>query len=335
MYFYHPKNWKYTLSKSYLKKFEWFIIAYVFITLLTSTFITITDQIKHGQLFLYIISSIICCSFFLIRTKYILPPIGLSTFIIVITLDNLNGDNVFHLLQLQLIFCFIPILVLLSRLSFYSFVYSFIAQQKLSDAIEKTNELASQLREKNEELEKASITDELTQLLNRRGLYKYLHSVSFEENTNFVTVFLMDIDFFKKYNDYFGHSEGDVLLEKVSQIFKNVVANYHGVASRWGGEEFLLLFHQCSIHEVKKIYSDIFNGMNALNIKHPHSSVSDIVTLSMGGYANTLNSMKDFDYFINQADKYLYDVKNNDRNGVCFCYIDEIIEAKNNTSKAL
>ena len=111
--------------------------------------------------------------------------------------------------------------------------------------------------------------DALTELYNRRLANKRLEKTIREERDLRIPfcVALCDIDFFKKVNDTYGHDMGDVVLKEVAKVLKtNMVGN--GLASRWGGEEFLLVFNDMGIKSAYQITQKILNDVRALEIEN-------------------------------------------------------------------
>lgn len=160
-----------------------------------------------------------------------------------------------------------------------------------------------------------SITDGLTKLPNRRALDEYLAgNWSLYQKTYMPISFVMiDIDFFKDYNDNYGHPEGDKVLEKIAASINLSCRNSDFVA-RYGGEEFIVIMLNADKHEAIKVVERIQRDIHELNIKHEYSVVSDRISLSIGITTAYVGSTKDYDECINKADKALYMAKNNGRN---------------------
>lgn len=128
-----------------------------------------------------------------------------------------------------------------------------------------TQALEGKLIEYNEQLKTQASIDPLTGLHNRRSTMEYLEML-LNNATESVSICLCDIDFFKKVNDTYGHDVGDIVLTKVADAFRKDLPN--SFVSRWGGEEFLLIFPQMNGDEAKfeldalrrKIKTFVFNG---------------------------------------------------------------------------
>ena len=164
-------------------------------------------------------------------------------------------------------------------------------------------------------IEQLSITDELTQLYNRRHF-----NIKIEEEINrakrddkYFTLLIIDIDYFKQYNDTYGHQKGDVALEKVASVLKTFTNRVSDFAFRLGGEEFGII---TALDKEKAIdfATAIREKVEALKIEHSTSEVSSYITISIG-----ISSRKGFDITNNdamykEADDALYDAKNLGRN---------------------
>lgn len=169
------------------------------------------------------------------------------------------------------------------------------------------------LREANLELEQASYVDALTGLPNRRKMLRRLKA-EFSLHPESVRLAMIDIDHFKRINDQFGHLVGDDVLVAVGSLIEDSVGEL-GHISRWGGEEFLVIFSQTDYDEVERCLKQLVNAMqeacfdggDGLNIK---------TTVSIGvSHYKTGDSM---DALITRADDALYRAKNNGRNKVVF-----------------
>jgi diguanylate cyclase (GGDEF)-like protein len=100
---------------------------------------------------------------------------------------------------------------------------------------------------------------------------------------------MLDIDYFKRYNDTYGHQAGDDCLTRVARVLKQSVRTPDDVVSRYGGEEFVVILFNCPENIAEKVALRIQDGLRAEAIPHGASTVSDHVTVSMGiaGMAGT------------------------------------------------
>ena len=177
---------------------------------------------------------------------------------------------------------------------------------------EKVKQRTKELSEKNAELYKVSITDKLTNIYNREKLDSVLSdeiNKSLRYNTDF-SVLILDIDFFKKINDGFGHQVGDEVLKESAKIFLENIRNTD-VLGRWGGEEFLVICPHTKQIDAKVIALKL----NRVLQEHKFKNYPNSVTISVG-VASYYKGIEKFDEIISNADKALYEAKNQGRNRV-------------------
>ena len=171
-----------------------------------------------------------------------------------------------------------------------------------------------QERELKEALQDAE-TDPLTKLLNRRGLERSLRSLMpyCVRNHVPVGVFMIDIDNFKRYNDTFGHLEGDKCIKAVAQEIRKATKRKVDVAARVGGEEFLVFLtdvnENSAIHWARKLQESI----EELAIPQARGNFVSIVTISVGVCCKTMEWGEEFQTLRELADEELYNAKENGR----------------------
>lgn len=176
--------------------------------------------------------------------------------------------------------------------------------------------LKSELKEKTI----SSEHDMLTGLMNRLGLEKQIELLwPYCARTNTPVGFIeIDIDFFKKYNDKFGHPEGDKCLKKVAGVLQESARRSSDIAVRTGGEEFVVFVQNMTEKEIVKFALRIRDKVEELKIPHAWDEVSKYVTVSMGAAYIYPNSTNNFHQLYEDADKALYKAKGNGRNCVVF-----------------
>ncbi|WP_323659817.1 sensor domain-containing diguanylate cyclase [Aliarcobacter butzleri] len=181
---------------------------------------------------------------------------------------------------------------------------------------EKVKQRTEELLVKNAELLRLSITDNLTKLYNRVKLDKSLQdeiNISQRYNKNF-SIILLDIDYFKKVNDNFGHQIGDEVLIESAQVLSKNIRNVD-ILGRWGGEEFLVICPETKIEDAIKVASHI----NAAIKLHKFTTYPNTVTISLG-VATFSKHIKNVDDIILNADKALYQAKEEGRDKVIAFY---------------
>ncbi len=169
----------------------------------------------------------------------------------------------------------------------------------------------------NQKLKEIALYDSMTNLPNRTYLNEYL-SQRFEEASEKHMPFgveLMDIDFFKEYNDTYGHLAGDGCIEKVSDVLHGV-ENQNVFCARYGGDEFMVVYSGLESKEIETVAQSIQDGVRALNIPHAGSECEGRVTVSQGIFVKVPEEEnREWDYN-SMADNALYQAKREGRN----CY---------------
>lgn len=166
-------------------------------------------------------------------------------------------------------------------------------------------------------LEHASITDPLTQLYNRRHL-DYLFHEQFEKakaHRSYFALFVLDLDFFKGYNDTYGHIAGDDALKKVADVLKESMRREADSAFRLGGEEFAGIVMADSQEKIQKSVERVRESIETLKIEHEKSS-HEYLTASIGVCIIHDFAKEDFDRMYKIADDALYKAKQEGRNCV-------------------
>jgi len=181
--------------------------------------------------------------------------------------------------------------------------------------------------ERNEYVDQ-SITDELTQLKNRRDFNQTFQRFlsNYRASDDWLCIALADIDYFKLYNDHYGHPKGDDCLKDIGGAL--ISLNSLGVyAARVGGEEFALLWFEKDPAHVNTVVSHWTDTIRDLKILHEKSKVNEYVTMSIGVYVVRCGTHHDTQVLYDLADKALYSAKSSGRNCAIVCG-DEIKQYK-------
>ncbi|MBF0588859.1 MAG: bacteriohemerythrin [Magnetococcales bacterium] len=174
------------------------------------------------------------------------------------------------------------------------------------------------LKEAYRQLEKLSITDQLTGLYNRRH-FDNTFSQEFRRaarEKKAVTFLMFDVDHFKKLNDRYGHIGGDVALTKIGTLLINLCRRPGDFAFRLGGEEFGILTTEQSPQAAYAFAETIRTSIEALDIPNVDSDVADHMTISVGLITRIPEQDDNPDTFVSRADAYLYQAKEQGRNRV-------------------
>jgi len=172
------------------------------------------------------------------------------------------------------------------------------------------------LEEANQKLEQLASLDGLTQLANRRIFDERLHGewMRAVRGKKSFSVILGDIDFFKKYNDHYGHQAGDECLKAVAGCIKRSVQRSGDLVARYGGEEFGILLPNTDARGAFRVAEDIREAVCEMKLEHARSDVSRWVTICLGVAAAVPSGQNGGERLLKAADEALYTSKNRGRN---------------------
>lgn len=169
----------------------------------------------------------------------------------------------------------------------------------------------SMLKESNERLLKLSKFDPLTDLLNRRALRERcakLLAISKRHNVS-MAVLMLDLDDFKKYNDSFGHQQGDEAIKVQASIMKATFKRETDIIGRYGGEEFIVVLSDITPQQVNENCQALFDKWRDMNMRHAEGAKHPIMSCSIGAvYAENVAETS-IDALIDDADEALYQAK--------------------------
>ena len=173
-----------------------------------------------------------------------------------------------------------------------------------------------EMKIKNDMLEKLSMYDGLTNIRNRR-FFDETFEKTFSEikrDKKSLAVLMIDIDFFKPYNDNYGHGQGDETLRKVAKALEKTIKRASDFVARYGGEEFVILLKDINKDGVEAVANNLLNAVRELKITHEFSKIENYVTVSIGvSYYNSSSDITKLELLL-KADETLYNVKNSGRN---------------------
>jgi diguanylate cyclase (GGDEF)-like protein len=213
-------------------------------------------------------------------------------------------------------FIFIAFILLLSvTLLFLSL--RFRHNLKTAAVINKTND---ELKQAYIEIENVALTDSLTLLMNRRAIDKNIQDqyLNFKRHKRNFCVILIDIDFFKQFNDTYGHHCGDMVLKEVAQCIKTTARGSDEVA-RWGGEEFLVFLPETTLENGKLTAERTRKAVEELTIDYVQPDSGGTIKLNLTVTLGVTSAWRDdisSDSIIVRADKALYEGKEQGRNCV-------------------
>jgi diguanylate cyclase len=189
--------------------------------------------------------------------------------------------------------------------------YAFTLEKKIA-------ERTSALETANLQLQRLATIDGLTQVANRRCFDEYWLQqwILLQEEKQPLALILMDVDYFKNYNDHYGHLAGDECLRQVAQGIGKLLIRPQDLVARYGGEEFVVILPHTPIEGAKKVAEGIISIIYDLNIVHAKSQVSDRITLSIGVACVVPNDDLSWEVPISLADRALYEAKQKGRNRI-------------------
>jgi diguanylate cyclase (GGDEF)-like protein len=205
----------------------------------------------------------------------------------------------------------------ISSLVLIFIMYTF--EESYEKAYEKLDEAKQKAHEQMKQMEQLAITDPLTRLYNRRHLntlFRRMFSVARVHNHKF-GLFVMDLDHFKLYNDYYGHQMGDYVLQEVAKVMRDTLRREADAVFRLGGEEFSGLVMAESEADLLEQVEHIRQGIESLQITHQGNQPFDVVTVSIGVCIIDRFDEENFDAMYKLADDALYQAKDEGRNRTC------------------
>jgi diguanylate cyclase (GGDEF)-like protein len=160
-----------------------------------------------------------------------------------------------------------------------------------------------------------AVEDQLTGLANRRRIDDTLNKewASASRHDRPLALIMLDVDYFKKYNDHYGHQSGDECLKGISRVLRETAQRANDLAARYGGEEFLLILPDTDRNTAQLIGENVCASIAALKIPHEKSTFK-IVTVSAGISVLSSKSYKDIAGLMRAADSALYQAKQMGRN---------------------
>jgi len=184
--------------------------------------------------------------------------------------------------------------------------------------ISERKETEQKLLDLQKELEELSFKDGLTGVSNRRMLDSVLEKewVNARRDKQPLSLLLIDIDFFKQYNDFYGHIVGDDCLKQVAQTLSTIATRSRDFFARFGGEEFVMVLPETDADAALKIAERCQKAIFKLQLPHKQSDVSQLLTISIGTGTLVPTHSHELRDFIDTIDRALYQAKQQGRNRV-------------------
>ncbi|VWB10556.1 two-component system diguanylate cyclase response regulator [Burkholderia lata] len=205
---------------------------------------------------------------------------------------------------------------LVARVRYHSRSYMNLLQR--DEAYRALRQSQQQLLEANLELRRLTHSDGLTGLSNRRYLDEYL-AAEWRRGTrerSELSLLMIDVDNFKLYNDTYGHVSGDSVLKQIASTIERCLGQSGDLAARFGGEEFAVVMPATSPGAARLLGEKIRLAVEALRLRHAHSSTGNTVTISIGGASIVPMPGLPTTVLIEAADRALYRAKHEGKNRV-------------------
>ncbi len=310
------------------------IIIYMTLVMCWGAWLSLMDQGLYGQLTVFMVNMMICSVVFFMEIRKTLIPYSASTLILFVGLPFFQNESDVLIGHYANSTVFIGVCLLVSRVLFRNYLEEFRSRELLkntNDLLEKEiaqNKIINmRLAETNLQLKQLSLLDELTGIPNRRFFRNFIDIAfdGFARDGGLFSIIMIDIDYFKGYNDRYGHVAGDRVLKEVAEQINSIVKHATDFAARWGGEEFIYASFNTSTEETARIAELIRNKVLELKIPHESSRVCPHISISLGVSTFRVKSHKDISRSIEAADRALYTAKTSGRN--CISTIGEGHEA--------
>ncbi len=317
------------LKMSYLKIL---LVSYLTFIMAWSAVITLFDQRLYGNVSAYLVALILGSIIFYMDSRMLSIPYLISLSILIIGLPYFQSSTAILIGHYVNVGIFVLLSWVMTKTLYENIVKDFASRweikkknnqlssinSQLSDEIVLRKKIQGELEEANQELKKLSLMDDLTGIPNRRSLDSFLDrewNRAVREG-NSISLLMIDIDYFKAFNDNYGHSSGDDILIKVAQTINGHCRRSSDFVARLGGEEFLFIAVNMDEEGTRNLAEKIRDSIQKLKIIHEYSQTGSYLTVSIGItiVKPSLNDKPGVS--INKADRALYSAKLAGRNRV-------------------
>lgn len=287
--------------------------------------ISLLDQLSDGEIIIYVIA-VVC-----VAVTPLYRPVNLLVsyffihviFLILLPWFNISGE---HLISNSINSTTIVIMSwVIASIRYKSRAEDYLNRKELREKSgelkrlnQKLEETNRKLTEANHKLEILSQTDSLTGVKNRFVFDSILMEQwsKCKKNEKVLSLIMIDIDFFKAYNDGYGHQAGDFCLKQVAEVLFACMERDCDTLARYGGEEFAILLPEMDKEAAQKLAEKMRHSVEQKRIPHAFSSVLGVVTISLGVYTVIPSDEISKEDFVRAADMALYEAKKGHRNKV-------------------
>ncbi|WP_369919690.1 diguanylate cyclase [Marinomonas polaris] len=184
-------------------------------------------------------------------------------------------------------------------------------RDEIDELFQAFDEFSNTINTQTRRLESLSLTDSLTNIANRRAFdQRLLVELSSDKSSRYdLSILLIDVDYFKQYNDTYGHISGDEALQKIASSLESIINKETDLLARYGEEEFVVILPNKSAKQAEEIAQQMKQVIELINIEHKTSKIADAITVSIGIVTRVKNGKTDTDTLMKNADIALYHSK--------------------------
>lgn len=294
------------------------VISFTFFMFLWSCGVSIIDQLSYGQVIVYVVGIVSVAIIPFLEPFYLMIIYSIIHSFFIIGLIYFQKSTNVLLENCINTSTFVVVLWFVSRMLFKNRVKEFINRKIIEQKNEELNYINNKLEVANKKLVKFSYTDYLTGLYNRHKFDQIIEHEweSYLRESKALSIIMIDIDYFKQFNDGYGHQHGDGCLKQVAEVLALLSEEDSVTAARYGGEEFAVILSNTDIDHTFTFAEKIRKNVEAIAIPHAYSKVSKNITVSLGTYTIIPSKNLSIKEFIGAADSALYEAKMKNRNRV-------------------
>lgn len=258
----------------------------------------------------YLIACFVLATFLLMKARVAFPAYGISWFILVFTLIRSQGNWGLSAIDVINVSMMTILAMLLSQVTYSAQTRDFLHDLVIDRQRQELEEVNAQLAKSNERLQRLSFLDPVTGVPNRRYFDKCLKvewARALRDKSS-LSLLMLDVDYFKGFNDRYGHSAGDRCLAQVASCAREILKRPADLLARYGGDEFVIVLPDTEHDGGAHIAEQISQAVAALNIEHIGSPLRQ-VTVSLGAASIVPIDSDSANALVVAADRALYQAK--------------------------
>lgn len=303
------------------------VVGFIFseFILFWCTGISLLDQVYSGQIIVYTVAVMAVAVTPVLRPRLLLflyLPVQAAFLIGSFYVRRAHGQGLGDVINST---TFVVVSLAISSMRYSRQIVAFNSQKLIEEKNLELERINRELQQVNRQLERLSQTDALTGLLNRAAFDVVIHAEWDRcRNQSAAFSFIMgDIDFFKAFNDHYGHQAGDRCIRLVADTLAECASRPMDSVARYGGEEFAVILPCMGAEEAVALAELMRKKVEALGIQHAYSSVSGHITISFGVSGTTMSDHLSMEELIRNADQALYRAKRSRNSVEIFCAAQE------------